>query len=73
MASLLPNTTQIKEETLLVILLLNTRKSGPQRKTDLVPIHYLLDPPNFTVTMFIESCSHSDPGCSRLSPKSPHY
>jgi len=33
---------------------------GPQRKTDLVPIHSPLDPPNFTVTTFIKGCSRSD-------------
>jgi len=62
--SLLPSTTQIKEETLLAILLFNTGKPGPQRKTDLVPTHSPLNPPNFTVTTFIEGCSRSDPGRS---------
>jgi len=50
--SLSPSTTQIEEETLLL---------SPQEKTDLVPIHSPLDTPNFTVTTFIEGCSHSNP------------
>jgi len=63
-ASLSPSTTHIKEETLLAILLLNAGKVGPQRKTDLVPIHSPLDLPNLNVTTFIESRSRSDPGRS---------
>jgi len=53
-ASLLSSTTQIKEETFLTIFLLITGKPSPQRKTDLMPIRSPLDPPNFTVTTFIE-------------------
>jgi len=70
-ASLSPSTTQIKEETLLAILLLNTGKLGPQRKTDLVPIHSPFGPPKL-------HCDHVHRRllpiryCSRLSSKYPH-
>jgi len=61
-----PSEAQI-EETLLAIFLLNTGNPGPQRKTDFVPIHSPLDPPNFTVSTFIEGCSCFDPGRSNTA------
>jgi len=54
--------TQTKERALFAIFLLITGKPKPQRKYDLMPIHFPLGPPNFTVSTFIEGCSRSDSG-----------
>jgi len=76
-AGLSPSETQIEEETLLAIFLLNTGKPGPQRKTDLVPIHSPFGPPKFHRDHVHRRLLPLRPRpvryYSRLSPKSPHH